>query len=154
MSETSALQGLSKQPLTRMKRLLDLPEPLCRKKTLTHYRVPLSMKMYNLVLFNLFYTPGLLAEAAGSSRTDDEYTSDYARACGSAGGLSQAVTSTRRITDRWAIRCSVKPSAVLIFLNLVFVSFVLSLLSDTVAARGHVLALREVPGGMLSQEQG
>lgn len=35
------------------------------------------MKMYNLIIFSLFYTPGLLAEAADSSRTDNEYPSDW-----------------------------------------------------------------------------
>lgn len=55
-------------------------------------------------------------------------------------GLSQAVTFTGCIRDRWAIRPSVEHCAVLIFLNLAFVSFVLTFLSDTVAARGHVLA--------------
>ena len=112
------------------------------------------MKMYNLTLPCLFYSPGLLAEVMGSSRTEGGYLSEYARAHSSVGGLSQAVTSTSHITDRWATGCSVKPSAFLIFLNLVFVSFILSLLNDTVSARGHVLAPREVPAKMLRQEQG
>lgn len=109
------------------------------------------MKIYNLILFCLFYTLGLLATAAGSSRTDGGYLSDYAPS--TKGGLSQAVTSTSPITDRWAIRLSVKPSVFLIFLNLVFVSFKLSLSNDTVAARGHILAPQEVPARMLSQKQ-
>lgn len=107
MSETSALQGLSKQPLTHVIHL-------------------------------------------GASGC----LSDYTRARSSAGGLSRVVTSTSHIRDRWAIRYSVKPSAFLIFSNLLFVSFVLSLLNDTVAVRGHILAPRQVPAGMLSQQQG